>query len=98
MPKEIIWSRMAINDLTAVTDYLLDEWNPKIADHFLDLVEEFTTQISNDPQAYPMINKKLKVRKCVVTKHNSLYYHEIDNRIEIIRLFDNRQNPKKLIF
>ena len=98
MPKEIIWSRMAEIDLTNVTEYLIHKWSPKIANNFLDLVEEYSTQISYDPQSYPMINKKLKVRKCVVTKHNSLYYQELDNRIEIIRLFDNRQDPKKLKF
>ena len=39
---------------------------------------------------------KLKVRKCVITKQNSLYYRENSERIEILRIYDNRQNPRKL--
>jgi plasmid stabilization system protein ParE len=98
MPKEIIWSRFAEEDLIHVIDYLLIRWSKKIADDFIDLLEEFTNQISRNPKCYPIINKKKRVHKCVVTKHNSLYYHEVDNIVEIIRLFDNRQNPKKLRF
>ena len=98
MPKEIIWSRIAEDDLINVTNYLIIKWSKRIADDFIDLLEEFTDQISSNPKSYPMINKKKRVHKCVVTKHNSLYYHEVGNKVEIIRLFDNRQNPKKLRF
>ena len=98
MPKEIIWSKIAEDDLINVTNYLIIKWSKRIADDFIDLLEEFTDQISSNPKSYPMINKKKRVHKCVVTKHNSLYYHEVDNKVEIIRLFDNRQNPKKLRF
>lgn len=98
MPKEIIWSRIAEDDLMNVTNYLIFQWNPRIANDFIDLIERFTDQISRNPACYPMINKRKRVHKCVVTKHNSLYYHEMDNKVEIIRLFDNRQHPKKLRF
>ncbi len=98
MPKVIIWSRQADIDLMQLTEYLLNNYGARKADDFIDLVEEFTNEISKNPQTYRMISKKLKVHKCVVTKQNSLYYHEIDNHVEIIRLFDNRQDPKKLQF
>jgi plasmid stabilization system protein ParE len=98
MPKEIKWSRLADIDLMLVTEYLVYNFGKIIADDFLDILDECTDNISKNPQTYRMINKKLKVRKCVVTKHNSLYYHEIDNHVEVIRLFDNRQDPKKLKF
>lgn len=34
--------------------------------------------------------------KCVVTKQTTFYYRFISDEIEIITLFDSRQNPKKL--
>jgi plasmid stabilization system protein ParE len=98
MPKEVIWSRIAEDDLINVTNYLISKWSKGIANNFIDLIEEFINQISKNPKYYPMINKKKRIHKCVVTKHNSLYYHEMDNKVEILRLFDNRQNPKKLRF
>ena len=51
-----------------------------------------------DPKIFPIINQELNIRKCVVTMHNTLYYRESDSSIQIIRLFDSRQDPKKLVF
>lgn len=47
---------------------------------------------------YPLIHKRLKIRKCVVSKHNSIYYREKKDFIEIVNVFDTRQNPNKLKF
>jgi len=33
-----------------------------------------------------------------VTKQNTLFYREVEKRIEILRLYDTRQDPKKLKF
>jgi len=43
-------------------------------------------------------NWNQKVRKCLVTKQNTLFYREVERRIEILRLYDTRQDPKKLKF
>ena len=98
MSKVIAWSSFAEEDLDIIIEYLLKNWNNQVALQFVDLVEYLTTQIAFQPKMYPIINKKLKVRKCVLTKHNSLYYRENKERIEILRIYDNRQNPRKLKF
>jgi plasmid stabilization system protein ParE len=58
----------------------------------------FLAQIKNNPELFPLINSELQIRKCVVTKHNSIFYRETNSRIEILRLYDTRQNPDNLIF
>ena len=63
---------------------------------FITEIETLLSNISKQPNLFPLVNKKLKVRKCVITKHNTLYYRIKENNIEIIRIFDTRQNPKKL--
>ena len=55
-------------------------------------------QISINPKQFPLIFKKKKIRKCVMTKHNTLFYRENKDNIDILRIFDNRQDPKKLKF
>lgn len=45
-----------------------------------------------------IIIKKLDVRKCVTTKHNTIYFREEPNIIVILRIYDTRQNPDKLSF
>jgi len=52
--------------------------------------------LSEDPSIYPFIDKGKNIQKCVVTKHNVLYFRKIKDIIEIITIFDTRQNPEKL--
>jgi len=40
----------------------------------------------------------MDVRKCVATKHNTVYFREEPNIIVILRIYDTRQNPDKLSF
>jgi len=98
MHREIIWSPLAEKDLGEILEYLSENWNQKLIFRFLSKIELITNQIAKIPNQYPIINKKLRVRKCVVTKQNTLFYREAEKRIEILRLFDTRQDPKKLKF
>lgn len=98
MSKIIIWSAFAESDLEEILEYLTANWSNQVILDYVDLVDRLIAQIGNQPKMYPIINKKLTVRKCELTKQNSLYYRENKERIEILRIYDNRQNPKKLKF
>jgi plasmid stabilization system protein ParE len=80
-------------DLENTLDYLDNNWNRQITTNFIDNIEHLTRLISDNPKLFPLINKKRKVRKCVVTKHNTIYYRENKDFIDILRVFDTRQNP-----
>lgn len=94
--KEIIWSPSAKEDLENLTDYLKLHWGLKVLSGFLIQLNRIMNQLSANPEQFPLINSDFKVRKCVVTRQNTIYYRTIENKVEIIRLFDNRQDPKKL--
>jgi plasmid stabilization system protein ParE len=96
MPKEIIWSELADNDFEDILEYLAKNWNQKVASKFMTITFHFIDQIAVHPKQFPMIYKKEKIRKCVITKQNTLFYKESKANIEILRIFDTRQNPKKL--
>ena len=96
MPKRIIWSPSAENDLEKIADYLFENWNAKTAIQFISLVDHLVELISKNPKLFPQINSELKVRKCVITKHNSIFYRLSEKQIDILRIFDTRQNPEKL--
>ena len=32
------------------------------------------------------------------TKHNTLYYRDRKDSVDILRIYDNRQDPQKLLF
>lgn len=98
MPRQIIWSPNAENDFAEILNYLSIKWNNKIVNHFIDQLDSYLNVIDQNPKYFPLINKKLNIRKCVITKQNSLYYRASKDKIELIRLFDTRQNPDKLKF
>ena len=98
MPKPIIWSPLSEQDFLSLLDYLRDNWDTSVVQKFISITDEIVGQISHHPKQFPIINKGLKVRKCVLTKHNTLYYREMKNHVDILRIYDTRQDPKKLKF
>jgi plasmid stabilization system protein ParE len=98
MPKKIVWSPLSQTDFEKVLDYLHESWNEQVALNFLADIEKILTQISKQPKQFPLVNKKMKVRKCVVSKHNTIFYREKRECLELIRIFDTRQTPSKLKF
>jgi len=96
MPKQIIWSPLAATDFENVLDYLNENWNEQVVLKFINEIEIIVSTIAKEPKQFPLVNKKLKVRKCVVTKHNTLFYKESKDIIAILCVFDTRQNPNKL--
>ena len=98
MPRQIIWAPLAENDLSAILEYLNKNWDLKVSVNFIDLIENTIDQISNNPRQFPIIFKRKRIRKCVLTKHNSLFYRESRTRVEILRIYDTRQDPDSLTF
>ena len=98
MHKQIIWSPLSEKDLSSILEYLFKNWDNKVVLKFIEIIDNLLINISLNPRQYPVIHKKKKIRKCVITKHNTLYYRERRTQIDILRIFDNRQDPKKLRF
>lgn len=98
MTREVIWSPASQKDLDTIREYLNIRWNSRIIARFLNKVDDHIELLIEDPKIFPIINTELQIRKCVITKHNTLYYRQSNQNIEIIRLFDSRQDPRKLTF
>jgi plasmid stabilization system protein ParE len=98
MPKPIIWSPLSENDFANILDYLDKNWEPKVASKFIELIENNINQISINPKQFPICFKRKRIRKCVLTKHNSLFYRDGKTYVEILRIYDSRQDPNTLTF
>lgn len=98
MTREIIWSPDAENDLVTILEYLELKWSSRITRRFINKIDDNIELILEDPRIFPLINQDMQIRKSVITKQNTLFYREINNKIEIVRLFDTRQDPQKLTF
>lgn len=95
---KVFLSELAENKLLKLSDYILENWNLKTRDKFIEKLTEKIKQISLQPESCPQSSEFKGLYKCVVTKQTTLYYRiSIElNEIEIITIFDTRQNPNKL--
>ena len=98
MPKQVVWSRLSESDFAKILEYLNENWDVNVTISFIDLTESILKQISANPRQFPVIYKKEKIRKCVLTKHNTLFYRDNKTQIEILRIYDTRQDPDNLSF
>ncbi|MCK4663373.1 MAG: type II toxin-antitoxin system RelE/ParE family toxin [Bacteroidales bacterium] len=93
---QVSLSKRAKNKLERLLEYLETEWSEKVKNDFITKLNRSIKQISFLPDICPESNEFPGLYKCVVTKQTSIYYRIKNNEIEIITLFDNRQNPNKL--
>jgi plasmid stabilization system protein ParE len=98
MPKQIIWSPSSEEDFTDILEYLNQNWGAKVLQDFISILHLLTEQIAINPKQFPIIYKKKRIRKCVITKHNSIFYRESKDSVDILRIYDSRQDPVKLKF
>jgi len=98
MNHKVVWSPLEEKDFEEILFYLQKNWDPSVIESFILITETLIEQIRLNPKQFPLIYKKKNIRKCVMTVHNTLFYRFGKESIEILRLFDNRQDPKKLKF
>ena len=94
----VYFSNLAEANLKDICDYLQQKWNRKVRTDFLAKLDRKIQQIATNPLSCPKSNELGGFHKCVVTKQISLFYRiELSaEEIEIIVIFDTRQNPDKL--
>lgn len=96
MGKPVLLTSHAYADLDAISAYLVENWSLSVLENFLSLYETKIKVISEFPSRYPFIHSSSGLRKAVLTKHNIILYREKPEHIEIISIFDTRQNPDKI--
>ncbi len=95
MAKEVILTPTAEANYENITDYLLGEWEVSILNNFIDRFDQVMTTLSKDPGRFPLVDKNNSVQRCIITKHNIVYFTETEHNIKILTIFDTRQDPSK---
>jgi plasmid stabilization system protein ParE len=96
MKREIRLSKRAMRKLDNLLVYLEEEWSTKVKHEFVLKLDKSLKQIQKLPASFPESEKIKGLRKCVVTKQTTLFYKYSETTIDVITIFDNRQNPKSL--
>jgi len=97
MAKEVILTPLALRDFEKVIEYLMENWGMDVVDNFVERFEKVTELLSTDADLYQFYNLKRNLQKCVLTKHNLLFFTQKENFVYIHAIFDTRQDPDRLI-
>ena len=81
-----------------ILEYLYTEWGNKVVNQFIGRIDKLLNHLASNPKQFPLISKKRRVRKSVISKHNTLFHKERRENIDILRIFDTRQNPNKVLY
>ena len=92
----ITWTNNALANLDNLIQYLTDNWTEKEIAIFFRKLDKRINIISQRPQLYPLTSNRKDVRRSVLTPQITIYYKINKQAIEILTLFDNRQNLSKL--
>lgn len=93
---QVIFSKRAKIRLENLLDYLEKEWSLKSKNDFIKKLDRSIAQIAKLPTSCPESKKNLGLFKCVVTRQTTLFYRIKESTIQVITLFDTRQNPDEL--
>lgn len=90
---KVYFSPLAQLKLELILQFLVEEWSTQSKTKFLKKFQEKVDQISTHPLSCIESEQLSGIRKAVVEKHTSIYYRIHKDEIEVITIFDNRQNP-----
>jgi len=96
MIRTIKLSKRAAKKLDKLLEYLETEWSVKVKQEFIDKLDKSLKLIQKNPDLFPESTMKRDLHKCVLTKQTTIFYRVDKKNINIVTLFDNRQDPKKL--
>ena len=101
MKFEVYWLEFAISKLDDIYDYYTVKASKKIAKSLTDGIINKTIQLINQPFIGQieenLITRPEEFRYLLYKNYKIIYWVNTDlNRIEIVNIFDTRQNPDKL--
>lgn len=92
--KEVVWSPEAEKDFDSIVEYLINKWGNDVATDFANEADRIIQLVTVMPDLFPFDDTNI-VRKAVVVEQISIMYRHRNSIIEIVRFWDNRQNPAR---
>jgi len=92
MKLEIILTPKAKDTFLATILFIKLKWGNKSAEKFVEKTYAVMDTIAQQPYLFKAYQDN-NVRKGLITKHTSVVYRVLHDRIEILFFWDNRQEP-----
>jgi plasmid stabilization system protein ParE len=93
---KVFWSDEALSNLDSILHYLDTQWTEREVNNFKNRLSNQLDIITRFPTLFPASEINPTLRKAVLSKQTTLFYQLGDDTINIVYLFDTRQDPKKI--
>ncbi len=90
MKREVVITPRAKIEIQSVLDYLESKWNEKTKKQFSNKINTIVSLIVENPKLFPVSDVNRKIRKAVVSKQSTLFYHFNSKHVVILSVFDTR--------
>jgi plasmid stabilization system protein ParE len=94
--KDVFWTNIARESLFDTSEFIKRTWGNEIFEKFLDNLDYRISQIQLNPEMAPNFENSA-IRRMFIHKHVSLFYSNNDSYLKILLVWDNRQDPNKLL-
>lgn len=91
----IIWTTEAKEDYWNNIDYLLEQFPIEVAERFVQKVDDLTQQLKNKNVTFKPTSRK-NIYQITVVKQITLFYLVNDQKISLLRFWNNKKDPKSL--
>lgn len=95
MAYKIRRSKEFLNNVLIVLSFIEKEWGIKSSIKFQKILESKIERLSINPKIGRALSNNKNIRKLTITKHNRVYYRILKREINILTLFETKQNPKR---
>ncbi len=94
----VVWSDLAYESLYDIVAYIQGFFGKKVAIETSIRIENFVASIAQNPLIGKRVSKRTEYGeiRCILYKKNQIYYSVNEDRIDIILIWDGRQDPRKL--
>jgi plasmid stabilization system protein ParE len=92
MKREIVLTPRAKETFIATILFIQYKWGNNSAEKFIERTYEVLDTIAQQPYIFKAYQEE-NVRKGLITKHTSVIYRVVSDRIEVLFFWDNRQEP-----
>ena len=101
MELTVYWTQFAENKLEDVFSYYIEQASEKIAHRLVDGIIDKSLELAKNPligQKEILLSDRIQEFRYLVYKNYKIIYwvNEANQRVEIVNLFDCRQNPLKM--
>jgi plasmid stabilization system protein ParE len=86
----VYFTPIAQERVDSIVAYLKAIWGEKTKNEFITELVHCKTLISINPTLFPLFEEYEDIRRCVINRHNCLFYKIMNDCISILTVWDNR--------